>query len=265
MSRVRNINPWQVVLALWALVGGCALCYGAEVTPAAHWKLDEASGAMVDVVGGLTLTEQSGTIDAATGKVGGARDWEAGDTESAEVADNATLSGGNRTHGVAFWINPETTSNTGVLMHKGWQATPDANREWVLFFSSATTLRLTFSNSGTAFTNLDYTNVSLSPGNWYFVCVWYDADANTFNISINDNAVQSVSDSLGTYDGNRAFVLGASPNQTLYYDGIIDEVSWFSGNFPNAAQRTFLYNAGNGRAWPWSSRVLHTHAAMLGR
>jgi hypothetical protein len=241
--------PRAAVIAL-LLVAALVGSVGAQTLPVEHWKLDEASGQFVGVVNAYHMTEQSGTVDAATGKVSGGRDFEAIDTEYAEVADNANLSGGNRTFGGTFWVRPETVS--GVIADKGWQSASDTSREWILWFNTTTTIRFTMQNGGFV-RDLTSTTPSISTGTWYFVCFWYDANTDLMNLQINNGTPVTLGDTLGSYDGTRSFRLGASPGQTLYMDGILDEFSWFAGNFPDSTQRTAMYNAGNGLAYPWSS------------
>ena len=223
----------------------------AQTLPVAHWKMDEASGNLIDVVNGYNLVETSGTMDAVTGKVNGGRDWEATtDTEYAEVADNADLSGGNRTFGGTFWVKPETVS--GVIADKGWQAASDASREWVLWFNTTTTIRWTMQNAG-FIRDCTSTTPSISAGSWYFVAFWYDANTDLMNLQINNGTPVTLADTLGSFDGTRSFRLGASPGQSLYMDGTLDEFSWFAGNFPDSTQRALMYNSGNGLAYPWLS------------
>lgn len=218
----------------------------------AHWHLDEASGSMTDVISGLVLTEQSGTIDAYPG---GGRDFEAGDTEYAETPSVSQLVAGNRSFGVTFWMRPESTGSSGIVMHKGWQSASDVNREWVLYWASTTALNFTYANSNNPNSlNLSSagTGVSMAASNLYFGCIWYDAITDTFNISINDSSPATASNALGTYAGTRPFVLGASAGQSLYYDGVLRGVTFFANGFPNAAKRTFLYNSGTYFPYPWT-------------
>src|SRR5690606_38146388 len=108
-----------------------------------YWKLDEASGNAVDAHGSNTLTETSGTIDAATGKINGGRDFEAIDTEYFTCADNAGLSAGDVDFTIAGWVNLESSAFGAIASkHNGTTA---AGSEWTLVHQTTPAARFRFS------------------------------------------------------------------------------------------------------------------------
>lgn len=225
-----------------------APCY-AQTTPVARWKMEEATGSatLVDSINGYNLTVTSGSLDITSGVIDFyAQDFEATtDTEYAEVADTADLSGGNVKFGGTCWIKPESTSGTPVIAMKGWQATPDANREWVLYMSSATAIKFQIEKAdGTGTAEVTSSTIAISAGNWYFVSWWYDPVTDLLNLKINDAPVQTFANTTGSYDGTRPFTVGASASQALYFDGVIDDFRWYKNNFPDAAELTQMYAAG---------------------
>jgi hypothetical protein len=240
----------------------------------AYWSLGEASGNALDSHGSNHLTETSGTIDATAGKVGGCRDFEAGDTEYFEIADNVDLSTGDVDWTWAGWVNAETLAANPVIAHKGWINTPDGNSEWILFYNTSTS-RFNFVKRVAASVTLVATTFgAASTGTWYFVVMWHDAVNNLMGISINDGTADTTSSSTGLNDGNRAYQIGASSLQALYWDGLIDEVGFWK-KVLTSGERTWLYNSGNGRSYadivaeagggakPWLYRR-HTHTLGAG-
>lgn len=219
-----------------------------------HWKLDEASGNALDAHGTNTLTETSGTIGSAAGKVGNARDFEAGDTEYFELSDNTDLSTGDVNFHVACWVWAETLTNFPVIAHKGWQTANDVNKEWVLFYDT-TAARFTFSKMvGTTLVNAVANNFGVaSVSTWYRLDAWHDADNNVIGIAVNNGTANTTATSTGVNNGNRAFQVGASSSQGLYWDGLIDELSFYKHRVLSSAEIAVPYNSGNGLAYPWSS------------
>lgn len=215
-----------------------------------YWKLDEASGNALDAHGANELTETSGIIDSATGKVGNARDFEFIDTEYFTHADNADLSTGDIDFTIACWIKPETLTGFPVVASKGDSNPATSNTEWLIWYNSSTS-RLTFSVcKTTTYTDRPAdTFGALSNGTWYFVVVWHDSVNNQIGIAINAGTADTTSYSSGVNDGNRDFVIGASILQSLYWDGLIDEFGFWK-RVLTSDERTSLYNAGSGLAYP---------------
>lgn len=213
------------------------------------WEMDEASGDAVDSHGSNTLTETSGTIAATTGKINGARDFEAtGDSEYFEIADNADVSIGDTDWTISAWVYGETLASNPVIASKGWSNTPDANSEFVIYYStSASRFRVDFRGSST--TNVNATNHgAASAGNWYHVVAWHDSVNNIIGIAVNAGTANTFSKTDGVNDGTASFVVGSSPSQSLYWDGLIDQVAIWR-RVLTSDERTSLYNSGNGLAY----------------
>lgn len=87
-----------------------------------------------------------------------------------------------------------------------------------------------------------------SPGNWYFVVAWHDPTANTLNIQINNGTVDSVSHSAGVYAGAGVFEIGALDGINYPWIGNLDNV-FIAKKVLSEAERTFLFNNGEGRQW----------------
>lgn len=235
------------------------------------WEMDEASGNALDSHGSNTLTETSGTIGAATGKINGARDFEAtGDTEYFEIADNADVSVGDTDWTISVWVYGETLASNPVIASKGWSATPGANSEFALFYSTSNS-RFRFDARGsTTTTTVNATNHgAASAGNWYHVVAWHDSVNNVIGISINAGTENTTAKTDGVNDGTASFVVGSSPSQSFYWDGLIDQVAIWR-RVLTSDERTSLYNSGDGLAYSsWGggggARILLANAAYFGR
>jgi len=215
-----------------------------------HWKLDEASGNATDSHGTNTLTETDGTIASATGKVGNARDFEAGDTEYFTIADNASLSTGDIDFTWAGWVNAESLPTNNNSFYIASKHGTSGNFEYgVLIDNAANVIRFKFnvSNNGTAIVEATANNLGTpSTATWYFVVAWHDASANTINIQVNNGTADSASHTTGVRDGNGGYSIGAfGAGPSAYFDGLIDSVSFWK-RVLTSAERTQLYNAGSG-------------------
>lgn len=219
-----------------------------------HWKLNEASGNAVDSHGSNTLTETSGTIASATGKLDGARDFEAGDTERFVIADNAGLSiTGNCT--ICAWVNAESFgSNPNIIAAK---YTTTGNQRSYRLNQTVTNGRPSFgvSQTGTAETASATWGSNLSTGTWYFVCGRYDGT--NVSISVNAGTPVTTAYSSGIFDSTAPFLLGAQLDNDFSgtdYDGLIDSVSLWSRALTDD-EVTTLYNSGFGRDYPFITSV----------
>lgn len=214
----------------------------------AYWPCDEASGSILDSHGSNDLTESAGdTIDSATGKVGGARDFEAGETEYAEIADNADLSTGDIDFSFSVWVNPEATTGFPVVLGKWTSST--STREYVLFLASGAP-RFSVTSSGSATTEVTW-GAALSTGTWYHICFGHNATTNEIWITVDAGTPVTAAHTTGVRDGTRPFELGASSIQSLYWDGLIDEVGFWKRDIRSDVAE--LYNSGNGRDYAYIS------------
>lgn len=217
-----------------------------------YWKLDEASGSALDAHGSNNLTESSGTISPATGKINNCRDFELGDTEYFQVASNSTLVTGDIDFTFAGWVQLESKaatsyafvskdpSGSGREYEIGWVTGTDRFR--FILFDNATGVTATVLNATAA--------GAPSTGTWYYLVAWHDAAADTMNLQVNNGTAASVSFSGGTYAGTAAFTLGARSNATTFHDGLMDEWGFWK-RVLTSDERTALYNGGAGL--PYSS------------
>jgi hypothetical protein len=198
--------------------------------------MDEASGNAIDAHGSNDLTDTN-TVGAA----GGMRDFEADNAEYFTINDNDELSTGTAVSWTfAAWVRPETTGGFPMIGMKGWGDAGE--REWVLYLSSAA-LTMEWDNGSGTGSLTETTTGALSADTLYFVTCGYDATNDLFHVSVNAGTAQSDSEATGARAGAGPFVIGASPLQTVYWDGRIGPTGFWKRAL-TGAERTELYNAG---------------------
>jgi RHS repeat-associated protein len=92
------------------------------------------------------------------------------------------------------------------------------------------------------------TSATFTANAWHTVFAWHDAVNNTINIQIDNGTVNSLSYSGGAMDTTYPLTIGAHIDSGYVFNGRVDEVSLYKRILP-AAERTWLYNAGTGRAY----------------
>ena len=209
----------------------------------AHWKLNESSGTRADSHGGNDLADFN-TVTSAAGKIGSAASFAAINEESLGAADNAALSMGDIDFTIALWVWFDTLDFTGLA---GKWSTDSV--EYLTYFDG-TNLRFYVSSDGTTSTN-ETNSQAISTSTWYLLVAWHDATANTINLSINNGATASTAHSTGVYDGDSALYFGRNEEGLSYFSGRLDSVSIWK-RLLTAAERSQLYNSGNGLDYPFA-------------
>lgn len=212
------------------------------------WEMDAASGNETGAHAGIVMTETSGTIDSAAGKIGTARDFEAGDTEYFESADSTSLSTGSSPLTISCWVKLESTGSYPVIAQKGWKNTPDANSEWLFYFDH-TLSRFVFAVHPASGADGVVRSVNgITTGTWYHVVAQHDPDNDYLSIRVNAGAPDTAAHSLGGSDGTAAMQIGASSVQSLWWDGLIDQFA-IAKRIWSLAEIERVYASGNGRAY----------------
>jgi hypothetical protein len=204
------------------------------------WELEEASGIRYDSQGSNNLTDNN-TVTQAAGKVGNAAHFEDDNSESLSssssdfdtAASSFTLSG---------WFNFDNISEDQYLSSRYLAA--DTGNSWFVRYNNGND-KIEFLWMFLTYARLPAGQVSA--GTWYFVTIWYDADAEEIGIQLNDFTPVTV-DVTGQAPDNLAtnFVLGnLSPPGTAGLDGKIDQIGFWRRVLTSAEIDT-LYNGGTG-------------------
>lgn len=211
----------------------------------AYWRLEEASGNRADAFGANTLTDNNTVTQDASGKQGSCALFTAANSEYLSIADNAALSTGDIDFTAWAWVKFTTApaSNMGILSKYGGAG----NREWSMQKTSANRLAFQVSNDGTAQVSATDSSVTVTAGVWYLIIGWHNSVANTISIQYNNNTPVSTAHTTGVFDSANAFNIGRFGG-SFYLDGVVDEVG-FIKRLLSAAERTWLYNSGNGRSY----------------
>lgn len=201
----------------------------------AYYKLDEASGAVIDSTGTYNGTNNGATPNVA-GKINTAYDFE--DSESDYISTN--LSTSLQTFTVCAWIKLESTVDSSIIVGKD---TDTGNRGWVFRIDVNSKVALE-TNGGESIAGATV----LDTGTWYFVC-------GTSNGTNQEVFLNGVSDGTGA----RAVLTNADtvtigrrnyPGFPEYADGIIDEVLIANTAF-TTDEIDLLWNNGDGLSWPF--------------
>lgn len=210
-----------------------------------YWKLDEASGNAIDAHGTNTLTANNAPGSSA-GIIGTARTFN-GTNQFFSVANNSALQSGNASFSLQAWVNFDTLATDQMLAGK-WRISFN-NREYrLIFVGSQNRLFFQVSSAGDAAQSAIASNFGpLSTGAWYHVVGWYDSANQQIGISLN-GVVNTASHTIGVFSGGANFRIGVSDDQSIFTDGLIDEVAFWKRAL-TADERTSLYNGGNGLSY----------------
>jgi hypothetical protein len=195
-----------------------------------------------DSWGTNTLTNNNTVTAAAAGKLSGASQFTAANSESYSIASNATLQVVDTSMFISTWVYLDSVGANRAFVCK---YTGAGNFEYVAQYTSFNT-RLGFAlNGGVVYSDL-VGAPSLST--WYHIIAGYDHPNQQLFIYVNDNAGNTASHVAGTLATTGVFALGRLGNSsTSFLDGRMDETAIWIGRTPTAAERTYLYNGGTGR------------------
>lgn len=220
----------------------------ADLAPSAvaAYALDEASGNALDQVNSYDATETSGTIGTDTGKLGSARDFEAGDDEWFERASNSDFQTGDVAFAAFVWVKPESIGSGMTIFSK----LDGSNGEYRLEIDGGGSIRwVVYGASGFGSSAAAVSDTTASAGNWFRIVVWHDPTANEIGIAVNDDSPTTTSITGGVYVGTGPFMIGSQNPFGQPFDGLIDELVFLKGVVPSAAEITEDYNGGTGVAF----------------
>lgn len=189
-----------------------------------RWLLDESSGNRADSVGSNTLTDVN-TVAAGSGYDGNwanSADFERGNSEKLEIADNASLSiTGALT--ISFLMRSESIAGTQDMVNK---SDNDTQKSYRVGLGSDSKIFFTVSSNGTSETNVIQSD-TISTGTWYLVTAVYRPSTET-ELYVNAVSKGSNTSSIpaNIFNGTAKFILGNIDNvgYSNYYDGLLQDV-----------------------------------------
>lgn len=216
-----------------------------------YWRLDEGSGSAIGALNGYNLIETSGTIAAAAGKVLGARNIAAVDSEAFVAADAPWNSiTGDMT--LCCWVKlTSLPSGVGRVIIAKFAAVGE-QRSFFLQ-CQVTSNRFVFSGyaDGTVASIHSATASNFGAAvvdTWYFISARH-INGSRLEISVNGGPFNvSPTHTGGIFDSTAELAIGAFPNLAQPWDGLIDEVGLWNRVLTNA-EIEWLYNSGVGRSF----------------
>ena len=211
------------------------------------WELNEESGERADAHGSNDLTDNN-TVLYAAGKQGNAGDFEEVNVEYLSHADNASLSTGNIDFTFGCWVKME--SDPGSHMYIISKYATVGNGEYALNFNTTTNRFEFFICDGSALGTVTANQLGApATGTWYYVIVWHDATNSLVGVQVNNGTADTAAAGRNPQDGSDVFRIGNYGGASaISWDGLIDEVGFWK-RLLTASEKTWLYNAGDGRAY----------------
>ena len=213
----------------------------------AWYKLEEnaANTTVVDNANNsLTGTASANTSTlTAVGKVGNCFNFVGASSNKVTISDNALLKFATTGFTVAYWVNPDGSVGTDAHLSK----TDNSDSGWAV--GTVTTndkVRFQIGN-GTAITNYDGSNNSLSAATWQHVAVTYDATDQTIQIFVDGALDTKYENTVTLVDDTTDLILASL--LTAFFDGQMDDVRIYKRPL-NIEEVGFLYSAGSGTVEP---------------
>ena len=232
--------------------------------------MDEASGMILDSQGSNDASPFP-SLGSASGKIDGARDFEASSVERASIADNADMSVGDIDFTWAIWVNLESKTTHRCVFEKGVDQLPGGgvDMEYRLHYD-VTADRFIFTvanNSAGASVNANNLG-SPSTATWYFIVCEHDSVANELRIKVNDGTADTASWSGGSWDSGGFFFFGmqyytAVEANWIPFDGLMDEALFWK-RILTSGEHTELWNNGDGFPHPFTTAARQQQLALMG-
>jgi hypothetical protein len=212
--------------------------------PVALWRF-EPTTFTDDSIGRNNLTNDGATLEATDRKEGsGCANLKASERDSLSIYDDYLAAGFPTRKGdpnvvisICFWMKPRSFPYNATMISK-YQIATDA-RSWRLFLSSApsTNLKLAVGKgTGDEYTEYSFnqTNERLVANHWYHVAFTYRNSDRHYHVRVWDDTDRVVRvDREGTTPAamavtNAPIILGDTPLESSYFDGLLDEVAVFN-------------------------------------
>lgn len=199
---------------------------------AACWNFDESSGDLIDQINSHDGTLVNTPVQGATGILGNAYDFEAGDNDIVTVPDHADfdLNANGNTMSFSVWIKPETV-NDGIFK-KGDNSGVTSYQLGI----TATDIYWREQSNGLGIAP----HGGISVGNWYHLVLTTDGE--THRYWVDGVSVLNYSESISYTDNNEVFTIG-SYYEANDFDGLIDEFVVFTRKITDQDIQD-LYNGG---------------------
>lgn len=192
------------------------------------WKMDEASGSLLDAFASNDLT-QNGTVASASGKINTGRGPFSASNYFSSTSSNLQKGSGDFTF--ACWA-VNATSSFPVIVSKGWPG-----GEYVIY-----------ANGGDVIFAIGPSGSVVQSGivsGWNFIVAVYDSTVPRLRLSLNGGTFVNATVSPINASGSDPFVIGCSPAQSIFWNAAIDEFAFWKRAL-SQSDVTRFYNSGSG-------------------
>jgi len=210
------------------------------------WDMEETSGIRVDAVtaSGNDLTEFNG-VGSIAGKTGtNAADFpNSNDQLGITEADSSDFELGTDISFSTFgWVYFYTLTGNHIQIGRSGGTTG-----WVLWYEFGTDRFQFVSNQHTGgFSTLNANTFGEAAlDTWYWVGIWFDADADEVGIIVNTQSDTATFTGSFTTDSNPFVMGGRNGGASLTLDGRLDAWGFWNRSI-TSDERALLYNSGNG-------------------
>lgn len=210
-----------------------------------YWPLWEASGTRYDTSGGGTSLTAFNTPTQQVGPVLSAAGFTAASSQSLQAATGPLLGATDLTFTCWVYLTNKTT-------HHGIVTKNDVGGSYVSLSYNFSADRFTWSPRSLGYV---FANTFGIPAlnKWYFVAGWVDLASATGTIEVNATAADTGAATITAAADTTGFVyVGYDPDLPGYMNGYIAEVGMWR-RVLSKQERTWLYNNGDGRTYPFTS------------
>lgn len=206
-----------------------------------YWKLDEASGSVIDEQGNATSTN-NGATTGVTGIIGNAYDFEASENDWITLGADLFDFQGTTAFSVQLWIKIESDGDYNTFAHE-----INPTQQYGMKRRGIDKKASIETNGASELIG----NTDILIGNWYHIVYVLDT-ANVFiYVNGSEDAVKGSRTSIQNgADTNGSIGRRDWAGSHEYFDGIIDEVAVWKRAL-SAAEVSELYNNGTGFAYPF--------------
>lgn len=216
------------------------------------WPLDESSGARAGAFAGLDLSDHNGVSGTTGVNSSLASKFVRASSQWLDHAQTSALDN-NGAFGFefCFWVRADSlASNSFVISKDAVIAGP--NRQYTIAILTSGALYCEVHET-TGTTPISFAStLILTASTWYMVNMWYDTADKKARFALNHGTPQASSALSGTLNttGSHAFELGAKTADPNYSNISLNKVGFWN-RVLTAAERTALYNSGNGISFPF--------------
>lgn len=215
------------------------------------WPLSEQSGLRRGIHSGLDLTDNN-SVTGADGVGSLASQFTAANSEYLDRASSSEVQVADIDFEFCCWVFADSFPAFNYIFAKRNAPTV---REYFLDYQVATSrFRWGVSADGTNNVTVIANNLGApSLSTWYMINAWHDAASNVIGIAANAGTADTAAHSTGVITGAGNFTVGAGDNTpTIFWNGRVQRMGFWK-RLLTANERTFLYNGGRGRDYPWAA------------